>query len=80
MSFTSCFLIFTYFISISHVLLSFCMHVFHMKRTVAHPVDLELRMSVSHHVGAWNQARVLCNSNKGSKLLSPIDLDPEYQT
>lgn len=56
------------------------MHVFHMKRTVAHPVDLELRMSVSHHVGAWNQARVLCNSNKGSKLLSPIDLDPEYQT
>lgn len=30
------------------------------------PLDLELRMAVSHQMGTWNRILVLCMSNKRS--------------
>lgn len=42
------------------------------KKTLSYPVEQELQMLVSHHVGAGNQGQVFCKSNKWFKLLSHL--------
>lgn len=39
------------------------------QKRASDPLELKLRMVVSHQVGAGNRTQVLCKSNKCSKLL-----------
>lgn len=43
----------------------YCRHAWYPQRPEegVNPLELELSMVVSHHVGAWNQTRVLWKSS-----------------
>ena len=40
------------------------------QKTASHPLELELEVAVSLHVGAGNRTQVFCKSSQGFKLLS----------
>lgn len=53
-----------------------CMHMYYMctsyPQRAPDPLDLQLRMVVSHHLAVRNQTQVLCNSSKCFYLLSHL--------
>lgn len=47
------------------------------QKRVSSSLELELRMVLNHHVGAWNQTQVLCKTNKCSSLYHDMYDSPQ---